>query len=122
MKWRDENANPEAHYDTTGPRDLAPDKRRCRQPGRWRRYRGTITGAGRYLKEQNAAIELVGADPEGSIYTKGPEGDLHQYDVEGVGEDFYPETMNLDLRLGPSSEPTVVDTRRDNPSSTYSTR
>jgi cystathionine beta-synthase len=40
---------------------------------------------------------VVGADPEGSIYTKGPDGDLHQYLVEGVGEDFYPETVDLDL-------------------------
>jgi cystathionine beta-synthase len=49
------------------------------------------------LKEQKPGVEVVGADPEGSIYTKGPEGDLHQYLVEGVGEDFYPETVDLDL-------------------------
>ncbi|MGB0190831.1 MAG: pyridoxal-phosphate dependent enzyme, partial [Nocardioides sp.] len=37
---------------------------------------------------------LVGADPEGSIYTAGPEGDIHQYHVEGVGEDFWPDTYD----------------------------
>jgi cystathionine beta-synthase len=58
---------------------------------------GTISGAGRYLKEQKPSIEVVGADPAGSIYTRGPEGDLHQYLVEGVGEDFYPETVELEV-------------------------
>lgn len=90
-------ANPEAHYRTTGPEI-------------WRQTDGeidvlvvgvgtggTITGAGRFLREQKPSIELVGADPEGSIYTKGPDGDLHQYLVEGVGEDFYPETMDLEI-------------------------
>jgi cystathionine beta-synthase len=90
-------ANPDAHYQTTGPEI-------------WRQTDGsvdvlvvgvgtggTITGAGRYLKEKRQDIEIVGADPEGSIYTKGPEGDLHQYLVEGVGEDFYPETVDIDL-------------------------
>jgi cystathionine beta-synthase len=90
-------ANPRAHYDTTGPEI-------------WRQTDGevdvlvvgvgtggTITGAGRYLKEQKADLQLVGADPEGSIYTATEEGDVHQYTVEGVGEDFYPETVDLDL-------------------------
>jgi len=88
-------ANPQAHYETTGPEI-------------WRQTDGavdvfvtgvgtggTITGAGRYLKEQKPGLEVVGADPEGSIYTQGPEGDLRQYVVEGVGEDFYPETVDL---------------------------
>jgi cystathionine beta-synthase len=88
-------ANPQAHYETTGPEI-------------WRQTDGgvdvlvagvgtggTITGAGRYLKEKKAAVEVVGADPEGSIYTQGPDGDLRQYLVEGVGEDFYPETVDL---------------------------
>ncbi len=58
---------------------------------------GTITGTGRYLKARNPAIRLVGADPEGSIYTAGPDGDIHQYLVEGVGEDFYPDTVDIDI-------------------------
>src|SRR5690606_22937443 len=55
------------------------------------------SGAGRYLKSQKPGIEVVGADPEGSIYTQGPDGDIHQYLVEGVGEDFYPETVDLEM-------------------------
>jgi cystathionine beta-synthase len=90
-------ANPQAHYETTGPEI-------------WRQTDGTvdifvtgvgtggtITGAGRYLKEQKPGVKVVGADPEGSIYTQGPEGDLRQYLVEGVGEDFYPETVDLEV-------------------------
>lgn len=42
-------------------------------------------------------IEIVGADPAGSIYSAGPGDEIHQYKVEGVGEDFYPETVDLDL-------------------------
>ncbi len=55
---------------------------------------GTVTGVGRYLKEQNPAIEIVGADPEGSIYSGGP---VHPYRVEGIGEDFWPETFDPEL-------------------------
>jgi cystathionine beta-synthase len=40
---------------------------------------------------------VVGADPEGSIYSAGPDDEIHQYFVEGVGEDFYPETVDLDI-------------------------
>ena len=57
---------------------------------------GTVTGVGRYLKERNPAIEVIGADPEGSIYSGGP---VHPYRVEGIGEDFWPETF----------DPSVVD-------------
>src|SRR6266566_1194505 len=59
---------------------------------------GTVTGTARYLKEQRPDMLIVGADPEGSIYTSGPEKQ-HPYLVEGIGEDFYPETF----------DPSVVD-------------
>jgi cystathionine beta-synthase len=55
---------------------------------------GTITGVGRYLKERNPAIRVVGADPEGSIYSG---DDIHTYLVEGVGEDFWPPTFDPDV-------------------------
>jgi cystathionine beta-synthase len=90
-------ANPKAHYDTTGPEI-------------WRQTEGaidvlvvgvgtggTITGTGRYLKERKPTVRIVGADPEGSIYTARDDDEIHQYTVEGVGEDFYPETVDLDL-------------------------
>ena len=90
-------ANPQAHYDTTGPEI-------------WRQTQGevdvlvvgvgtggTVSGAGRYLKEQKPTVQVVGIDPEGSIFTADNEDEVHQYSVEGVGEDFYPETVDLGL-------------------------
>lgn len=90
-------SNPEAHYRTTGPEIWEQTDGDIDVLVSGVGTGGTITGAGRYLKEKKPEVEVVGADPEGSIYTKGPEGDLHQYLVEGVGEDFYPETVDLDL-------------------------
>ena len=88
--------NPAAHYETTGPEI-------------WRQTDGaidvfvagvgtggTITGVGHFLKEQNPAVTIVGADPEGSVYS----GDVPRpYLVEGIGEDFWPATF----------DPSVVD-------------
>ncbi|MDP9023169.1 MAG: cystathionine beta-synthase [Actinomycetota bacterium] len=51
---------------------------------------GTITGVGRYLKQRKPDVQVVGADPEGSVYT----GEAHPYLVEGIGEDFWPETFD----------------------------
>lgn len=90
-------ANPEAHYHTTGPEIWQQTDGTIDVLVTGVGTGGTITGAGRYLKEMKPGVEVVGADPEGSIYTKGPDGDFHQYLVEGVGEDFYPETVDLDL-------------------------
>jgi cystathionine beta-synthase len=53
---------------------------------------GTITGTGRYLKEASAGgVTVIGADPQGSIYSGGP---IHGYNVEGVGEDFWPQAFD----------------------------
>ena len=60
---------------------------------------GTISGVGRYFKERRPEVLIVGADPEGSVYTARDDGDLHPYFVEGIGKDSWPETM----------DPTVVD-------------
>jgi cystathionine beta-synthase len=90
-------ANPRAHYEATGPEIWSQTNGEIDVLVAGVGTGGTISGAGRYLKEQDPTIEVVGADPEGSIYTKGPDGDVHQYLVEGVGEDFYPETVDLDL-------------------------
>jgi cystathionine beta-synthase len=82
--------NPATHYATTGPEiwEQLGDELDSLVVGVG--TGGTVTGVGRYLKEQNPAIEIVGADPEGSIYT----GDVHSYLIEGVGEDFWPETFD----------------------------
>ena len=88
-------ANPRAHYETTGPEIWAGTDGLVDVCVAGVGTGGTITGAGRYLKERKPSIEVVGADPAGSIYTAGADGDIHQYEVEGVGEDFYPETVDL---------------------------
>jgi cystathionine beta-synthase len=54
---------------------------------------GTATGVGRYLKERKPEMVVVGADPEGSLYS----GGVHPYLVEGVGEDFWPPTFDPDV-------------------------
>jgi len=90
-------ANPGVHYEATGPEIWSQTNGEIDVLVAGVGTGGTISGAGRYLKEQDPTIEVVGADPEGSIYTKGPGGEVHQYLVEGVGEDFYPETVDLDL-------------------------
>ena len=90
-------ANPEAHYRSTGPELWEQTGGEIDVFVAGVGTGGTISGAGRFLREKKPEIEIVGADPEGSIYTKGADGDLHQYLVEGVGEDFYPETVDLEL-------------------------
>lgn len=90
-------ANPRAHYETTGPEIWDQTDGTVDVLVAGVGTGGTITGAGRLLKEKKPSVEVVGADPEGSIYTQGPDGDIHQYLVEGVGEDFYPETVDLDV-------------------------
>lgn len=88
-------ANPQAHFDATGPEIWEATDGEVEVFVAGVGTGGTITGSARYLKAQNPEILVVGADPEGSIYTQGPDGDIHQYLVEGVGEDFYPETVDL---------------------------
>src|SRR3954464_584217 len=91
-------ANPEAHYETTGPEILEQTGGEIDALVIAVGTGGTITGTARYLKEQKPEVMIVGADPEGSIYTSGPEKQ-HPYLVEGIGEDFYPKTF----------DPSVVD-------------
>ncbi|HET8569879.1 MAG TPA: cystathionine beta-synthase [Candidatus Limnocylindria bacterium] len=82
--------NPDAHYRTTGPEIWEQTGGKVTHFVAGVGTGGTVSGAGRYLKEKNAGIEVVGADPEGSIYT----GDIHPYKTEGIGEDFYPGTFD----------------------------
>lgn len=91
------DANPRAHYDTTGPEIWEQTDGNIDVLVAGVGTGGTISGTGRFLKEKKPSLEVVGADPEGSIFTAGADRDIHQYDVEGVGEDFYPETVELDL-------------------------
>jgi cystathionine beta-synthase len=90
--------NPDAHYQTTGPEIWEQTGGELDALVVAVGTGGTITGSARYLKEQKPDLLVVGADPEGSIYTAG-EQDMHPYLVEGIGEDFYPKTL----------DPSVVD-------------
>jgi len=91
--------NPRAHYETTGPEI-------------WRQTDGgidvlvvgvgtggTITGTARHLKEQKPSLTVVGADPEGSLFSAVPGEEARPYLTEGIGEDFWPETF----------DPSVID-------------
>jgi cystathionine beta-synthase len=87
-------ANPRTHYETTGPEiwrqlDGKIDALVCGVG-----TGGTISGIGKYLKEQNPNVLIVGADPEGSLYTQER---ARPYKVEGIGEDFMPGTMDMGI-------------------------
>ncbi len=99
-------ANPQAHYDTTGPELWDQTEGRIDMLVAGMGTGGTISGAGRYLKERKPALQVVGADPIGSIYYSRDPASLKTYKIEGIGEDFYPSTMDLSLvdRIVPVSD------------------
>ena len=84
--------NPRSHYETTGPEVWRQTDGRVTHFVAGIGTGGTISGAGRYLKEaSDGRVRIVGADPEGSVYSGGTG---RPYLVEGVGEDFWPETYD----------------------------
>jgi cystathionine beta-synthase len=84
--------NPRSHYETTGPELWAQTGGRITHFVAGLGTGGTVSGAGRYLKEvSDGRVRVVGADPEGSVYSG---GSGRPYLVEGVGEDFWPETYD----------------------------
>src|SRR2546421_7919541 len=90
--------NPEAHYRVTGPEiweqtDEGQVDAIVVSVGTG----GTISGLGRYFKERKPDVLIVGADPEGSVYTAKSDDDLHPYLVEGIGKDTWPKTMDPDV-------------------------
>ncbi len=90
--------NPQAHYETTGPEIWEQTEGKIDVLVTGVGTGGTITGTGRYLKEKKPDLIVVGADPEGSIFSA-PDQPARPYLVEGIGEDFWPESF----------DPTVVD-------------
>jgi cystathionine beta-synthase len=89
-------ANPQAHYETTGPEIWEQTGGQLNALVLTVGTGGTISGAASFLKERKPDLLVVGADPEGSIYSS---ESVHPYLVEGIGEDFWPETY----------DPSVVD-------------
>lgn len=91
-------ANPEAHYAATGPEIWKQTGGEVDVLVAGVGTGGTITGAGRYLKERKPGVRVIGADPEGSVLAsrfKGRKGTSRHYRVEGIGEDFVPKTLDL---------------------------
>ena len=91
--------NPSAHYDTTGPEIWEQTDGAIDVLVVGVGTGGTITGTGRYLKEQKPGLLVVGADPEGSLFSAAPGEEARPYLTEGIGEDFWPKTF----------DPSVVD-------------
>jgi cystathionine beta-synthase len=90
-------ANPQAHYDVTGPEILEQTGGEVDAIVISVGTGGTISGVGRYFKEHAPNVLIVGADPEGSVYTAEGEDGVHPYLVEGIGKDTWPETMDPDV-------------------------
>ncbi len=92
--------NPRTHYETTGPEIWRDTGGKITHFVAGVGTGGTISGVGRYLKERDPGIRVIGIDTEGSIYHHrfyGTEGEIHPYKVEGIGEDFIPETVDLHI-------------------------
>ena len=87
-------ANPEAHYRSTGPEIFEQTGGEIDAIVISVGTGGTISGVGRYFKEHRPEVLIVGADPEGSVYTANDPSDLQPYFVEGIGKDTWPETMD----------------------------
>jgi cystathionine beta-synthase len=84
-------ANPEVHYRTTGFEIWQQSEERVTVFVAGIGTGGTISGVGRYLKERNPDVKIIGADPEGSVLSGGTP---RPWKVEGIGEDFVPKTLN----------------------------
>lgn len=87
-------ANPKAHELTTGPEIWQQTQGRITHFVAGAGTGGTLTGVGRYLKSQNPNVQIIAADPEGSVYSG---GSGRPYLVEGVGEDFWPTTYDPEV-------------------------
>jgi len=93
--------NPEAHYRTTGPEIWEDTEGKITHLVCGMGTGGTISGAGRFLKEKNPEIKVIGVDPVGSLYYEyaktGNIGKARTYVVEGIGEDIFPQTMDFKI-------------------------
>jgi cystathionine beta-synthase len=103
---------PRSHYETTGPEIWRDTEGRVTHFVAGVGTGGTISGVGRFLKEQSPDIRIIGADPEGSVYSGGTG---RPYLVEGVGEDFWPTAYDgsvVDQIIASSDAESFEMTRR----------
>jgi cystathionine beta-synthase len=93
--------NPETHYRTTGPEIWEDSEGKITHFVCGMGTGGTISGVGKFLKEQNPKVKIIGVDPIGSLYydyaKTGETVKGRTYVVEGIGEDFFPSTMNMNI-------------------------
>lgn len=94
-------ANPEIHYRTTGPEIWEDSGGRVTHFVCGMGTGGTITGIARYLKEKNPDVKIIGVDPVGSVlyefFHRGTAGKAEAYQVEGIGEDLFPATLDFSV-------------------------
>lgn len=99
----DNLSNSKAHYEQTGPEIWEQTEGKITHLVVGVGTGGTISGTGRYLKEKNPNIKILGIDTYGSIFKKLKEtgiidkNEIHPYITEGIGEDFLPENVDIDL-------------------------
>lgn len=99
----DNLANSLAHYEQTGPEIWEQTEGKITHLVVGVGTGGTISGAGKYLKEKNPAIKVWGIDTYGSVFKKYKEtgildkNEIYPYITEGIGEDFLPENVNFDV-------------------------
>ena len=97
----DNPTNPEAHYQTTGPEIWEDTEGKITHFVCGMGTGGTISGVGKFLKERNSNVKIIGVDPEGSLYydfhKTGKIAKARTYVVEGIGEDFFPTTMDMKI-------------------------
>ncbi len=93
-------ANPNAHYETTGHEIWEQSEGKVTHFVASAGTGGTITGVGRYLKEKNPEVQIIGVDPSGSMiapyFNTGEKVEGHPYKVEGIGNDKIPGSLDLD--------------------------
>jgi cystathionine beta-synthase len=99
----DNPSNPKIHYETTGPELWEQTEGQITHYVAGAGTGGTISGTGRYLKEQSEDVTVIGVDPAGSVFHKYfhegvfDEDEIYPYFTEGVGEDILPDNMNFDV-------------------------
>jgi cystathionine beta-synthase len=92
--------NPEAHYKSTGPEIWRDTQRKVDTFICGIGTGGTITGVGKYLKEKNVGVKVIGVEPVGSVFKayleKGVLTEASEFDIEGIGKNFIPGVLNFD--------------------------
>lgn len=103
--------NPQAHYEGTAPEIWEQTEGKLTHFVSGMGTGGTISGSSKFLKEQNPNVVIVGTDPEGSLFT----GEVHQYQTEGIGYDFYPDVFEperVDVMYRVSDKDAFKEARR----------